>query len=205
MADGGHGQAAHGLLNPGGLDGGLHGGNDGLLLGSTEAPVEGAAVKRGESVGSGVGAGQRIETETSAVDDGLAKRPEQHRAVIAAQHLGHVSGVGKGQILEDDQIRVQTVEISAQLVKREQHLVRADKVGIHSAQHGAGALEMVLGGFQMIGGDTHRDIDRTEAHEEYLLKLFNAVKYHSFSGHNCQALFFGNTKKVFSEKSKNTY
>jgi hypothetical protein len=61
---------------------------------------------------------------------------------------------------------------------------------------------MILSGFQMIGGDTHRDIDRTEAHEKYLLKLFNAVKYHSFSGRNCQALFLEMMKKHFQKNPK---
>jgi hypothetical protein len=61
---------------------------------------------------------------------------------------------------------------------------------------------MILSGFQMIGGDTHRDIDRTEAHKEYLLKLFNAVNYHSFSEGNCQALFLKKEKKHFQKIPK---
>ena len=194
--------AAHGLLDLGGFHGGLHGGDDGLLFRSAEAPVEGAAVEGGEGVGGGVGAGQGVQTEAPAVNNGLAQRPEQHRALIAAEHFGHVGGIGKGQILEHDQIRIQTVEIGTQLVEREQHLVRADKVGIYPAQHGAGALKLILSGFQMIGGDTHRDIDRTEAHKEYLLKLFNTVNYHSFSGRNCQALFLEKMKKYFQKKPK---
>ena len=62
-----------------------------------------------------------VEAQAAAVDDGLPQRPEQHRAVKAAQHLGHIGGVGKGQILEYDQIRRERVEIGAQIVVRRVH------------------------------------------------------------------------------------
>ena len=192
VADGGDGERAHGLLELRRAVGGLHRGNDALLLRRAEAPVEGLAVKGGEGVRGGVGARQGVEAQSSAVDHGLAQRPEQHRAVKPAQHLRHEGGVGEGEILEHDEIRVLSFDELAQLVEAEQHLVRADKVRIHRAQHGAGALKLILRGLQMVGGHAHRNIDSIEIHmgtSKQISKLINAVKQNMPTVPPCQAFF----------------
>ena len=174
VADGCHGEGLHGLFDLRGLDAGLDGGDDGRLLRGAEGPVEGAAVESSEGVRGGIGAGQGVEAQAAAVDHGLAQGPEEHRAGKAAQHLGHIGGVGEGQILEDDQVGLHAVEKGAELVHREQHLVGADDVLVDRAEHGAGALKLILGGLQMIGGHAHRNVHRTEIHNrtsKYYLTL----------------------------------
>ena len=174
VADGGHLEAAHFLFNTRGGDGGLHGPDGLLLLGRAEDVGEGAVIKGAQGVRGGVGAGQGVEAQAAAVDHGLAQGPEEHRAGKAAQHLGHIGGVGEGQILEDDQVGLHAVEKGAELVHREQHLVGADDVLVDRAEHGAGALKLILGGLQMIGGHAHRNVHRTEIHNrtsKYYLTL----------------------------------
>ena len=164
MTDGGHGQRAHGLLDARCLNRGFDSRDNGLFLRCAEAPVEAAPVKRAEGVGGGVGTGQGVQAETAPVNDRLAQRPEQHGAVEAAQHLRHICGVGKGQILKYNQVRIQPIQKSTQLIQCQQHFLRAYNLRVNAAQHSAGTLELILCSFQVISGYPHRNINGTERH-----------------------------------------
>ena len=111
---GGHFQAPQLRLHPGGSHGAAELFRGLFLRRGAEDVDEGPVVEGPQGVGGGVGPGQGVEPQAAPVDDGLPQGPEDHRAVESPQDLGHIGGVGKGQILEDDQIRLQRAQILPQ-------------------------------------------------------------------------------------------
>ncbi len=187
MPHGGHLQAAHLFFDGGSLYHGFDRLFRALLIRRAEEIFKAAVVKRAQRVRRAVSAGQRIETQPSPVDHGLAQRPEQHGAVKAAQHLGHIGGVGKGQILEHDQIRAERVEIRAQIVEIQQHLIRHRKALVNAFEQRHGGVKLRLRALQMEGRHADRDINRRKGfHGKALHTLFYCVNYHSPPRPRCQ-------------------
>ena len=159
VADGGQLERAHALFELRRGEICLDAAHDGLFLRRAEAVGKALPAEGAHGVGGGVGAGEGVEAQAAAVDDGLAQRPEQDGAVRPAQQFGHIGGVGKGQVLEDDEIGLQALEIGAQRVEREQHILRADDGRLRGAEHGDGALKLLACALEMKGRHADRDID----------------------------------------------
>ena len=61
-----------------------------------------------------------------------------------------------------EQVRMQRLEIGAQLVQTQKHLLRTDKASVQLPQQRAALLKLRLRGLQMKGGHAHRDVNRAK-------------------------------------------
>ena len=114
VSHGGQLQRTHIMLHPGGGHSGLQGLLHPLLLRGAEDVYEGPIREGPQGVGGGVGPSQGVEPQPAPVDDRLPQGPEHHGAAGPPEHLGHVSGVGEGQVLEHDEVRGKGIEIPPQ-------------------------------------------------------------------------------------------
>ncbi len=146
------------MLHPGGGHSGLQGLLYPILLRGAEDVYEGPIREGPQGVGGGVGPSQGVEPQPAPVDDRLPQGPEHHGAAGPPEHLGHIGGVGEGQVLEHDEVRGKGIEIRPQGVQGQEFLLGADEVAVHGLQGGRGALEGVLGALHMEGGDPHRHV-----------------------------------------------
>ena len=112
VANGDHLQTAQVILDLGGADGSAHFLDHFVLTGSTEDVLKLAlAAECRDGVASGVSARQAVQTQAGAVNDRLPQSPQNDGAGKALEHLAGVSSVGKGDVLQHDEVRVQGIEV----------------------------------------------------------------------------------------------
>ena len=112
MANGDHLEAAQVVLDLGGTDGSAHFPlHFGLTGGTKEILKLALAPERRDGVAGGVSARQAVEAQAGAVDDRLPQGPQHNGAGKALEHLAGVSGVGKGDVLQHDEVGVEGIEV----------------------------------------------------------------------------------------------
>ena len=139
VPDCGHTKGTHSLFNFGCPDDTAYDRLRFFLIRRAENIGERAVVKSKKCVGGRVCPCQRVETEAAAVNNGLAQRPQQERAGETTENFRHIGSIGKGQILEDNQIRMNAVQISTKIIDTQQHLLRTHKTTVNLFQKAAGA------------------------------------------------------------------
>ena len=168
VAHGGQLQGAQVLLDPGSGQGAEQPVHDEGVVRRTVDVDEGAVPEGPQSVGGGVGSGEGVQPQAASVDDGLPQGPEDQRTVEAPQDLRHIRRIGKGQVLEDDQVRLQGLQIGPQGVHRKKLVLRADKVRVKALQQFTGTGKGLIRAGHMEGADAHGDIDGSKGFHRWV-------------------------------------
>ena len=172
VANGDHLQTAQVILDLGGTDGSAHFLDHFVLTGSTEDVLKLAlAAECRDGVASGVSARQAVQTQAGAVNDRLPQSPQDDGAGKALEHLAGVSSVGKGDVLQHDEVRVQGIEVSIQVPDGQQHLLGHGAVRIQALEHGNRLFKLILCALQMERTDANGHISYLKTHNQLLLLL----------------------------------
>ena len=172
MANGDHLEAAQVVLDLGGTDGSAHFPlHFGLAGGTKEIFKLALAPERRDGVAGGVSARQAVEAQAGTVDDRLPQGPQHNGAGKALEHLAGVSGVGKGDVLQHDEVGVEGIEVCVQIVDGQQHFLGHGAVCIQALEHGNGFFKLILCALQMKRTNTDGHISYLESHNQLLLLL----------------------------------
>ena len=138
---------------------------DVLVLGRAEHIFKLPLAPEGvDGVGGGVGPGQGVQPQTAPVNDRLPEGPQQDGAGEPLQNLAGIGRVGKGDVLQDDHVRLNRVQERGQVVQGQEHLVRTDHVLAQGLQKRNGRFKFLLGAFQMEGTHPNGDVCSLKAH-----------------------------------------
>ena len=174
VADGDHLQTAQVILDLGGADGSAHFLDHFVLTGGTKDVLKLAlAAECRDGVASGVSARQAVQTQAGAVNDRLPQGPQDDGAGKALEHLAGVSSVGKGDVLQHDEVRVEGIEVCVQIVDGQQHFLGHGAVRIQAFEHGNGFFKLILCALQMERTDTNGHISYLKTHNQLLLLLLS--------------------------------